>query len=280
MATLTANGPRSSQDSEAVKKASDYIASELLRYGYQVSRETVVLPRSTAASKQPFFNLVAEKPVHDAAEPVLELGAHYDSVPDSPGADDNASGVAALLEIARVTSTAHLGKRLRFCFFALEESGGHGSKHHVSKILSDHEPVAAAIILEMVGYTSTEPGSQDSPLRIPLLFSPPRTGNFIAVVSNLSSGTLGNRIESATERYTPTLPYFSANRTGGLFRDAMRSDHKFYWQQGIRAVMLTDTANFRNPHYHEATDTAESLDYAFLKRVSQAVAATALSWAN
>jgi hypothetical protein len=112
------------------------------------------------------------------------------------------------------------------------------------------------------------------------LFSPPTTGNFIAVVGNFRSGGLGNRFERAAKDYVPALPYFSANRVGGLFRDALRSDHKPYWDEGYRAIMLTDTANFRNPHYHRASDTPDTLNFTFLRRVTQAVAATLLSWSR
>ncbi len=100
------------------------------------------------------------------------------------------------------------------------------------------------------------------------------------MVGNLRSGGLGNRFEHAAERYVPSLSYFSANRVGGFFRDALRSDHKPYWDKGYRAIMLTDTANFRNPHYHRATDLPDTLDYDFLYRVTQAIAATLLTWSE
>jgi hypothetical protein len=96
------------------------------------------------------------------------------------------------------------------------------------------------------------------------------------VVGNLRSGGLGNRFENALLSYAPTLPYFSANRVGGFFRDALRSDHKAYWDSGYRAIMLTDTANFRNPHYHQPSDTTETLNFDFLQRIAQATAAMLL----
>ena len=105
-------------------------------------------------------------------------------------------------------------------------------------------------------------------------------GNFIAVVGNLRSGSLGNRFEDAADTYVPELPYFSANRLGGFFRDALRSDHKPYWDNGYRAIMLTDTANFRNPHYHQPSDVSDTLNYTFLQGVTRATAATLLEAAT
>jgi aminopeptidase YwaD len=201
-------------------------------------------------------------------------------VAGSPGADDNASAVAAMLEIARIMAGLDLRYTVRFCFFALEESGRDGSRLHVRRMHERDEDLEGAIILEMIGYATDRPDTQATPARVPLLFWPPTTGDFVAVVGNFRSGGLGNRFERAAATYVPQLPYFSANRLGGWFRDALRSDHKPYWDQGYRAIMLTDTANFRNPHYHRPEDTVETLNFEFLQWVTRATAATLLEWAE
>lgn len=270
---LTDIGPRPGGLSVATSQTVAYIQTELRAYGYHPRSEAIDTSLSGV-----HVNILAERPGYAAPEKIIELGAHYDSVEQSPGADDNASGVAALLEIARIFSRLETDQTVRFCFFGLEENGIEGSRSHVKKATGRAEQIRGAIIFEMIGYTSDLPDSQSTPARIPFLFSPPTTGNFIAVVGNLASGGLGNRFETAIHRYVPELHYFSANRVGGFFKDALRSDHRYYWEHGISAIMLTDTADFRNPHYHRKTDTASTLDYTFLRRVTQSAAATVHEW--
>ena len=277
VASLTEAGPRPANDVQATRHAVDYIKAQLVSFGYQPFEESpgaaaVPVDRDGAG----FINIIAEHSGSETPASILELGAHYDTVATSPGADDNASGVAAILEVARVLSQVTMKATVRFCFFAREENGREGSLYHVQQIQRRNEDMDGAIILEMVGYATDRPDTQRTPARIPWLFSPPTTGNFVAVVGNLHSGGLGNRFENALVSHVPTLPYFSANRVGGFFRDALRSDHKPYWDSGYRAIMLTDTANFRNPHYHQPSDTTETLNFGFLQRIAQATAATLL----
>ncbi len=276
--TLTQDGPRSVNDRQATDHTVGYIKSLLSGYGYQPMEEALGRDTTRTGNSNSFFNIIAEQRGGGDSTEILELGAHYDTVDDSPGADDNTSGVAAILEIARVLSGVETLATVRFCFFALEEHGRVGSYHHVEQLRNKGEEPDGAIILEMIGYATDRPDSQATPARIPLLFSPPTTGNFIAVVGNLRSGGLGNRFERAAKQYVPALPYFSANRVGGFFKDALRSDHKPYWDAGYRAIMLTDTANFRNPHYHKASDVPDTLNYDFLHRVTQAITATLMNW--
>jgi len=276
VAALTEYGPRPAGDMRATHHAVNYIKAQLVSFGYQPFEES---PDLTAAQNQAgagFVNIIAEFSGSRTPPGILELGAHYDTVATSPGADDNASGVAAVLEIARVLSQATMKPTVRFCFFALEEDGRDGSRYHVQQIQARNENMNGAIILEMVGYATERQDTQRTPARIPWLFSPPTTGNFVAVVGNLRSGGLGNHFEKALTTYVPALPYFSANRVGGLFRDALRSDHKPYWDAGYRAIMLTDTANFRNPHYHRPSDTTDTLNFGFLQQITQAIAAMLL----
>lgn len=275
---LTQAGPRSVNDRQATDHAVRYIKSLLSGYGYQPIEEPLGSYTSPEGNSYSSANIIAEHRGMGESSRILELGAHYDTVDDSPGADDNASGVAAILEIARVLSAVETKRTVRFCFFALEEHGRDGSYYHVEQLRNSSEELDGAIILEMIAYATEQPDTQATPARIPLLFSPPTTGNFIAVVGNFPSGGLGNRFERSAKHYVPALPYFSANRVGGFFKDALRSDHKPYWDNGYRAIMLTDTANFRNPNYHKASDLPDTLNFDFLHRVTQAITATLLTW--
>ncbi len=295
---LCALGPRPSGNADAIAAARDHLAGKLHAMGLDVEEErfTASIPpaaplkRETGPDKYEStfewtegerVNLLVEFTGSDEPDRILEIGAHYDSVPGTVGADDNASGVAALLEMARVLKSAPLRRTVRLCFFDLEEANLDGSAAHVSRINADaSRTVEGFVSLEMLGYSTDEEDTQQSPVRIPVLLYPPTQGNFITTVGNLSSGWLGNLFEAAAEAYEPALPVYSLNRIGSWFGDAARSDHASYWRGGLDAMMLTDTANFRNPHYHRATDTPESLNRVFLAQVTRAMTAAVLHWAT
>jgi len=272
--SLVALGPRYAGDSEETQRAVEYLEKRLMQLGYQVQREAVGPWRGVEQ-----VNLIVE--IEGLVDPttVVEVGAHYDTVKNCPGADDNGSGVAGLLEIARVLVHHRPERTVRMCFFAAEEVGLVGSRAHVDRILADSSRrVDGLLDLEMIGYRVFEEGSQDAPVRIPLIASIPHQGDFILVAGNFQSGGLGNIFERCVDRYVPGLKYFSANRIAGFFGDAARSDHYPYWQAGLRGIMLTDTANFRNPHYHRRTDTIDTIDFEFLCAVSRATAAALIEW--
>jgi hypothetical protein len=223
------------------------------------------------------LNLFAEIPGSELADEVIEVNAHYDTVSGSPGASDNSSGVAIVLEMARVLAGGAPSRTIRFCFFAAEESGLDGSRAHVERILQPDTPEVVALInLDSVGFYSEEPDSQKAPVRIPLVTWLPSTGNFIAVIGTFSTGWLGNIFEASADAYVPQLKYYSANRIGGFFKDALRSDHAPYWDAGIPALFLTNTANFRSKTYHRPEDTSEKMNFLFVSRVAQAATATVL----
>ncbi len=276
MEELLAIGPRYSGDEAQTANSIAFLKAKLESFGYRVHEE----PCGLEIDGVPQRNVIAELTGQREPNLVCELGAHYDTVPGSPGADDNGSGVVGVLEVARVLSDATVGKTVRFCFFAAEELGLHGSTAHVEQLAESDRVVEGTIVLEMIGYASSEEGSQEAPIRIPLIASLPYTGDFICVVGNFSSGGLGNVYEYAADAYEPDLEYYSANRIGGFFADAARSDHFPYWEAGRTAIMLTDTANFRNPNYHQETDTIDTLDFEFLARTTRATAAALLHWAQ
>ncbi len=201
------------------------------------------------------------------------LGAHYDTVRGTPGADDNASAVAVQLETAgllkelRDEKSADLS--VKVVSFALEErpaflSPGRGSKVHVQRARARREALEGAICLEMVGYRAQGPGSQRFPL--PLRFAGyPREGTFISIIGNLGSRKLTRAVRNAFS-HNPGLPVVSLTVpfNGWILPPIRRSDHVSFWDRGYKAVLITDTSFFRNPNYHKPSDTMETLDFDFM----------------
>lgn len=207
-----------------------------------------------------------------AAEPLV-LAAHYDTVPGSPGADDNASGLAVLLEVAHRLREVRLHVPVRFIAFCLEEEDLTGSLAYASLLKERGEGIHGAIVLECVGFTSSHEGSQLAPPGVPIPV--PSVGDFLAIVGNTDSAKLVSAVERNANQRVPTLKTVSLVVPGqgeGL-PDTRRSDHAAFWRFGYPAVMLTDTANFRNPHYHRPTDTFDTLDFDFMEQVAEALIA-------
>jgi len=225
---------------------------------------------------QPFengVNLVAERPGSDPSLSAILLGAHYDTVEVAPGADDNATAVATLLETARLLKQP-TPRKLQLVFFDLEERGLLGSKPFVEQL----QPASlnAAVILDMLGYRCDQPGCQTYPPLLPI--KPPTDhGDFLAVLGDQADASLlqyfmpparDNPFDSAK---LPPVLTLAIPTLGGLAPDLVRSDHAPFWNQGIGAVLVTDTANFRNPHYHQASDTLETIDPEFFVGSAQIV---------
>lgn len=200
---------------------------------------------------QPGVNIHARRGA-DVAKPLVVIGAHYDSIPTSVGADDNASAVAALLEIARsLPSTVWeaSGCRLELVAYDLEEYGLGGSRRHAREIRDRAVPLRGMISLEMLGYTDHRPGSQNLPPMLAHLY--PNVGNFIGVCANEASRGLMQTV-SAALKTVPGLPveFLAVPGKGEMIPDVRRSDHSSFWDLGMPALMITDTSFFRNPHYH------------------------------
>lgn len=223
-------------------------------------------------------NLIVESPGTRRAKELIVLGAHYDTVLDSPGADDNASAVAVLLEVARLLAS-HTGQRTaRYVAFACEEApysetDDMGSQHHARGARERGETIAAMLALEMVGFFTDEPNSQRLPPGIPWWARPvfPKRGNFLAAVANPPSWRLAARCWWSFRRAT-TRRLFPVCLPESI-RDIRRSDHSSFWDQGFPAAMLTDTSYLRNPHYHQPSDTPARLDFAAMTDVTLGVAA-------
>ncbi|WP_372366231.1 M28 family peptidase [Candidatus Uabimicrobium sp. HlEnr_7] len=239
----------------------EWIATQLTDYGYSVYLQGK------------YGNIVALPQNVDSA--VIVIAAHYDSIAESPGADDNGSAVAALVECARVLAQCSIP--VCFVAFNCEEDGLLGSYDFVENLNHFPYEVKYVHVLEMVGFCSYEENSQEIPAGIPI--ENVRIGDFIALVGDQHSGEqLTNTLQSIAT-YSPNLPAL------GLLVDSIsqsflhilkRSDHFPFWQAQIPALMWTDTAEYRNPHYHKKTDTIDTIDFDFLQKVTESVVACVL----
>ena len=218
-----------------------------------------------------FVNLVA-RPSTSPAGPRLILGAHLDTVPGSPGADDNASGVAALLELSQVVAAHRPAARVEFVAFALEEAGMVGSAHYAQRLKRERTRLLGMLSLEMVGFTETR-GLQQYPTRW-LARQFPAQGTYIGLAGNWRSRRLLAAVAAAM-RATDGLPVQTITLPGygGWLPESRLSDHAPFWDCGYPALLVTDTAFLRNPHYHQPTDTVDTLDLGFLTHVTQGLAA-------
>jgi aminopeptidase YwaD len=259
------------QGSAEHRQAKAYIADHLERAGFQV---TASLEREAGFV---FENLLSTPVPADARLPLVIVAAHYDSVPGSPGADDNASAVAALLELARWLGPQLAGARsararVQLAAYDLEEMGLVGSYVHARALRRAGTELRGMISLEMLGYTDSRPGSQRLPPALAGLY--PDTGDFIGIVGNENSAALLEMVSTAI-RQVPDLPveHMAVPGDGRLLGETRLSDHSSFWDHGFPALMITDTSFFRNPHYHAASDRPETLDYPFLARVTAGVCA-------
>jgi Zn-dependent M28 family amino/carboxypeptidase len=232
-----------------------------------------------------YRNLIATLPGNEPQLPMLLLGAHYDGPAGSQGADDNASGVAVLLETARLLAGTRPRRSVKFVAFTLEEQQTLGtflvgSRHYVRRARQQGEAYAVALILESVGYCDHREGSQV----LPPLVSVPGTsrGNFLAVIGNQESRAQADDFAQLAGHHAPELPvipYCAPPLLAKLIPHLYLSDHAAFWKEGYPALMLTDTVPLRNPHYHRPTDTPETLDFAFLAGVARAVSGALSAWA-
>jgi aminopeptidase YwaD len=251
----------------SLTRAEQYLVEELRGAGLDVSSHSFDALGGT------YRNVIASTPGHQPADAPWILAAHYDTVPESPGADDNASGLAVLLEAARKLQARPLLAPVQFIGFCLEEHDLLGSRAYVAHLRATQQAIRGIIVLECVGYARSETGSQQIPPGVPIAV--PSVGDFLAIVGNADSRILVEGIEGEASRHAPNLKTVSlvVPGNGEVLPDVRRSDHAAFWDRGYPAVMLTDTANFRNPHYHQPTDTEHTLDFHFMEQVTLAVTA-------
>jgi Zn-dependent M28 family amino/carboxypeptidase len=227
-----------------------------------------------------FNNIIASYGEIDSEFSVI-VGAHYDSVPNSPGADDNASAIAGLLALAKkLRATQH--HSIGFIAFNREEDGLLGSTEYVNSLTEQQKKnITCAHILEMIGYASNKPGTQSLPPDLPINIGD--KGDFIAILANKKSNNLISKIIDTADQHTPSLPVKCLKVFLGIekmFPHLLRSDHAPFWKSNIPSLMWTDTSEFRNPNYHRFSDTPETLNYAFLYSVVELLRYSILQQVN
>ena len=259
-------GSRGFRSYESVRATAEYLRSELTGYGYEVEEQ------GYEAADQRHRNLQVTLPGGERADEIVVVGAHYDSYDLTPGADDNATGVAGVLELARLLSGRRPQRTLRLVLFGTEEppffnTDDMGSRVYAYQAAEHGERIVAMYSLEMLGYFTDEPGSQHHPPPLQLFF--PSEGNFIAFVGNPASGALLRR-SLATFRDVGTVP------SEGMVSSSMvpgveLSDHASFWRAGFPAVLISDTGPFRNVRYHLESETWDELDFETMARVVSGV---------
>ncbi|MCX8117906.1 MAG: M20/M25/M40 family metallo-hydrolase [Desulfobacterota bacterium] len=262
-------GERHLWKGDSLQEAANYIESALFADGYPVERQTYPCYGKTVS------NLIAEK--RGKEEATVVIGAHYDTVPGTPGADDNASAVAGLLELARLLRDLPSRKTLLFVAFANEEPPCFGFSNMGSMVLAKTlkeacRPVEVMVSLEMIGYFRPDP-IQNYPLPIMRHFYPERA-DFIGVVGNFRSAKYVSLFRKGIKRHA-SLDVRSL--TGPEFFGGINlSDNSSFWHHGFKAIMVTDTSFFRNPHYHQETDRIETLDFDKMAEVVKGLQGTLL----
>lgn len=257
--------------------ARSYIITKLTGFGL-TPVEQRYNPAESGSSLLSGVNIVAELPGSDPSAGTIVLGAHYDTTPTSPGADDNGSAIATLLEAARLFSEqAATGQpalaTLKLVFFDQEEQQIDGSgllgSLAFAQDANNTVGIRGAVILDMVGYACHTDGCQTYPMRLPLP-DLPETGDFLAVLGLQSQrGLIDTFVRSAQSSGPRVLGLPIPEPTLKLFPDLLRSDHAPFWEKDIPAIFVSDTANFRNPNYHTSQDTPDTLDLRFLQGSAQ-----------
>ncbi len=267
--TLTERiGERHWKKPQMLEATKFYLESTLgiSNFGYRIKEQIYEV------DGQAFTNVAVELPGTKWRDEIIIVGAHYDSIAGTPGADDNASGVAALLALAEVFSGDPQGRTIRFVGFVNEEppwfeTENMGSYRYAKQCQEDGDRIVAMLSLESMGYYSDQKGSQKYPSAIADRY--PKTGNFIGIVGNIASKPLVDFTHASFAR-AETIPVEK-----GAFPPFIEgvgwSDHWSFWKFNYPAVMITGTAHFRNPNYHKSSDTLDTLD---LDRLTQAVIAT------
>lgn len=257
--------------------ARSYIITKLTDFGLAPVEQRYD-PAESGSSLLSGVNIVAELPGRDPRAGAIVLGAHYDTTPTSPGADDNGSAIATLLEVARLFSAQSAAGQpalatLKLVFFDQEEQQSDGSgllgSLAFAQDANNTVGVRGAVILDMVGYACHTEGCQTYPMRLPLP-DLPDTGDFLAVLGLQSQrGLIDTFVRSAQGSGPRVFSLPIPEPTLKLFPDLLRSDHAPFWEKDIPAIFVSDTANFRNPNYHTSQDTPDTLDLPFLKGSAQ-----------
>ena len=282
--TLTMTiGERSVRTPANLKKTAEYIQLIYNEIGMDAHSEPYDYHDLNVA------NIVSEISFSSNPTHRFLIGAHYDSVAGTVGADDNASAVAVQLETARnlksLIGKENLDLSVTFVSFALEEPPAYGTRYmgsrvYAQKALRENEKIDGMICLEMVGYACYEPGCQRYPFPLQF-FGYPKQGDFIGIVGNFKSGAFTTSLFQAFQK-NKDLPVVKLKvpLNGWILPSVRLSDHASFWDQGYNAVMVTDSAFFRNPHYHLASDTMEKLDLRFMAELVESLIVFFCSYRN
>lgn len=262
------NKEHNTKHSASLEAAARYIENELSGMGYAVAQQ----PFESGDGK--VRNIEVEIKGASKVNEIIVIGAHYDSAQGAPGANDNGSGTAMVLELARSFKATRPERTLRFVFFVNEEppyfsSMLMGSRVYANRSKARNENIAAMLSLETIGYFDDAPGSQ----KYPIIFKPffPDSGNFVAFVGDLRSRKLVHR-SVATFRTAQKFPS-EGIATFSWIKGVDWSDHWAFWKNDFRALMITDTAIFRYPHYHTHRDLPDQLNYQKMAKVYSGVRA-------
>jgi len=253
---------------ERLQAAQDYVVAHWRALGLTISYDEF------SYLGQRFVNVIARHTPAGTSGGGAKfiIGAHLDTVPGSPGADDNASGVAVMLEVSRLVASGPPRGNLEFIAFTLEELGMLGSAHYAKTLRKAKVTLAGMLSLEMVGFTESQ-GRQQYPWFLRGRY--PAIGNYLGLAANSRSHTLLDAVAHAM-RTVPGLPIetMTVPGNGWVFPECRLSDHSPFWDRAYPALLVTDTSFFRNPHYHQPSDTVETLDLDFLTKVTQGIVAT------
>jgi len=281
IAALSQSPRNSREDAKQHANATNWIADEFEKIGLEVTRQKFEIPEQTPARTG--TNVIGTLNPSSTEAPVL-IGAHYDTVPGSPGADDNASGVAAMIECARVLTEAPSTRKVIFAAFDAEEmqspvQGLHGSTAYVAE-LADQQRPTAAIILESIGFSSSTI-KQSLPSSFKYLFKRAYQAlqrqkfeaNSLLILSKGKGRQISRHFEQIARNQDIQLPILPLEVPWWMpqVRNLRRSDHAPFWKAGIPAVMISDTANFRNPNYHQPTDTIETIDITLVAKATRMI---------
>lgn len=265
-------GSRHFSNSKHLSGVRNYLTDKFSSMGYELILQPVRIKDVTGE------NIIAIKKGHSGERKKIVLSAHYDTPPGSPGADDDATGIAALLEIANSFKDKSFAFDMEFAAFDLEEYGLVGSREYVKKCRASGDEIIASINLDMIGYSSEAPNSQTVPPDIQAAF-PMITkkmeersykGNFIVCIANANSAKIKDRFESHSgEVISIVVP-----ENGESFRDLRYGDHASFWDAGYQMIFIGDGADSRNKNYHSSKDTLGTINYHFLGDVVQATKLT------